>query len=255
MITLTEVPTTPPNPPTVWGDILNLQNMVATPSTDTFKPQYTITGNKIDLRGMLYLPLHNGSSIDVTQPNSYLYEASATLDETRVCSIDNANFNNGTRQGRFLTTDVVNLKNLPTEAIPLQRDIVFTDVPAYRRYATGLGGILTMYRTFVTIRLCGVTTPFVNGGNNAVGCIAVFAPYNSEYDGSGSVPSGNDPQAFGISVADASSTVVDYINTLDNAPFNVPSGVTTSPFTINAHNIVDLGGMIINLNGLNGFIN
>ena len=264
MITYTEIPSTPPTPPaTVWNDVLNLKNMVSNPVTDLFKPQYTITGNKIDFRGLLYIPLDlGGVPQDVTIGNSYLYLASAVTDETRMSVVSNANDNNGTPQGRFCTPNVVAEANLPLIATPQQGDIIFNDVPAYRRYSTGLTGILTISRTYLNIRICGVNTIFNNSGNLGVGCIAIFSPFSYEYDGSGSVPSGNDPQALIISRVTAGQQVVDYVSANDNIPFTVPNATTprngvanVSAFDINAHNIVSLGGFIVNLNGLNGFLN
>ena len=263
MITYTEIPSTPTPPATVWNDVLNLKNMVSNPVTDLFKPQYTITGNKIDFRGLLYIPLDLGAvPQDVTNSNSYLYLASAVTDETRMSVISNANINNGTPQGRFCTPNVVTDANLPLLATPQQGDIIFNDVPAYRRYATGLGGILTINRTFLTIRVCGVNTILNNSGNLAVGSIAIFSPFSYEYDGSGSAPSGNDPQGLVISRASAGLSVTDYVGATDNSPFTVPNGISplngvvnVSPFDVNAHNIVSLGGFIVNLNGLNGFLN
>jgi hypothetical protein len=247
---------TPTPPATVWNDVLNLKNMVSNPVTDLFKPQYTITGNKIDLRGLLYIPLENGGfPINVTIGNSYLYEASAITDNSRMSIISNANNNNGTPQGRFCTPDVVLERNFPPSATPLQGDIRFDDVPAYRRYSTGLGGILTIHRTFLDIRICGVNTVLNNSGNLGVGCIAILSPFSYEYDGSGSVPSGNDPQGLVISRAVAGQPVNDYIGATDNSPFAVGVGLLNSPFNVNAHNITSLGGFIINLNGLSGYLN
>jgi hypothetical protein len=237
--------------------------MVSNPVTDLFKPQYTITGNKIDFRGQLYIPLDLVAvPQDVTQSNSYLYLASAVTDETRMSVVSNANNNNGTPQARFCTPNVVTDANLPLLATPQQGDIVFNDVPAYRRYATGLGGILTISRTFLTVRICGINTVFNSGGNLGVGCIAIFSPFSYEYDGSGSAPSGNDPQGLVISRVTAGQQVVDYVSANDNIPFTIPDGISplngvpnVSAFDINAHNIVSLGGFIVNLNGLNGFLN
>jgi hypothetical protein len=254
MITYSEVPSV--GGATVWNDILNLKNMVSNPVTDLFKPQYTISGNKIDFRGQLYIPLDLlGVPQDVTTSNSYLYLPSAVTDESRMSVVSNANTNNGTPQGRFCTPNVVTEANLPTIATPLQGDIVFNDVPAYRRYATGSGGILTISRTFLTIRICGVNTFFNSGGNLGVGCIAIFSPFSYEYDGSGSVPSGNDPQGLVITRVTAGLTVTDYVGATDNSPFTIGTGLGTSAFDINAHNIVSLGGFIVNLNGLNGYLN
>lgn len=261
MITYSEIPNS--GGATVWNDILNLKNMVSNPVTDLFKPQYTITGNKIDFRGLLYIPLDlGGVPQDVTTGNSYLYLASAVTDETRMSVITNANTNNGTPQGRFCTPNVVGEKNLPLLATPLQGDIIFNDVPAYRRYATGIGQILTISRTYLNIRICGVNTIFNNSGNLGVGCIAIFSPFSYEYDGSGSVPSGNDPQGLIITRVTAGQQVVNYITANDNIPFTVPNAPSpigivpnVSAFDINAHNIVSLGGFIANLNGLSGYLN
>lgn len=249
---------------TVWNDVLNLENMVSNPVTDLFKPQYTITGNKIDFRGLLYVPLLDGGGlpVDVTQSNSYLYVPSAVTDNGRMTIIANANNNNGTPQGRFCTPDVVLKKNLPLLATPQLEDIVIDDVPAYRRYATGLAGILTLHRTIVSVRICGLNTPLKDALNNfATGCIGIISPYGYEYDGSGSVPSGNDPYGLLISRATTGLDVVDYISATDNIPFAVPDATTprngvvnTSPFSIDAHNITSMGGFIINLNGKNGFL-
>jgi hypothetical protein len=257
MITLTEVPAIPVNPPaTIWNDILNLQNMVSNPVVDAFRPQYTIYGNRIDFRGLLYIPLEDGGvPIDVTQANSYLYVPSAITDNTRLSVISNANFNNGTPQGRFFTPDVVNLKNLPPQATPLQRDIVFSDVFAYRRYATGLSSQLMLYRTILDVRIFSNATVFNNSGNSGAGCIGIFSPYGLEYDGSGSVPNGDDPFGLLISRTNVGLPVNNYVGATDNFPFTIGSGVVNSPFSLDAHNITSLGGFIINLSGKYGFLN
>ena len=109
MITYTEIPFSPTPPATVWNDVLNLKNMVSNPVTDLFKPQYTIVGNKIEFRGLLYIPLDlGGISQDVTFGNSYLDKASAVIDDTRLSIMGNANFNNGQRQGRFCSAKYKN---------------------------------------------------------------------------------------------------------------------------------------------------
>lgn len=258
MITYTEIPFSPTPPATVWNDVLNLKNMVSNPVTDLFKPQYTINGNKIDFRGLLYIPLeYLSASQDVSTSNSYLYLPSAITDESRMSIISNANSNNGTNQGRFCTPDVVLERNLPSIATPLQGDILFDNVEAYRRYSSGLGATnqVTVYRTYLSLRICGNNTVLNNSGNLGIGCIAIFSPFQSEYDGSGAVPNGNDPQALFISRANVGVAVTNYIAATDNAPFTIGSGIANSPFSVDAHNITSLGGFIINLNGLSGYLN
>jgi hypothetical protein len=258
MITYTEIPFSPTPPATVWNDVLNLKNMVSNPVTDLFKPQYTINGNKIDLRGLLYIPLeYLSASQDVFFGNSYLNLPSAKTDESRMSLISNANINNGTPQGRFCTPDVVLERNLPPIATPLQGDILFDNVEAYRRYTTGLGvtNQVTNYRTYLGLRICGNNTVLNNAGNLGIGCIAIFSPFQGEYDGSGAIPNGNDPQALIISKATVGLPVNNYISATDNSPFTVGVGVANSPFTVDGHNITSLGGFIINLNGLSGYLN
>lgn len=72
------------------------------------------------------------------------------------------------------------------------------------------------------------------------------------------IPSTPTPPA----TASAGLSVTDYVGATDNSPFTIPSGISplngvvnVSPFDVNAHNIVSLGGFIVNLNGLNGFLN
>jgi hypothetical protein len=238
---------------TVWNDVLNIP-WYSGAGVNSFKPQYTIDRNKITFRGQLYIPLESGGvGIDVTTGNSYLSVASAILREARVSIITNANTNNGTPQGRFMTNSVVAAKNLPNEAIPVARDIIFKDVPAFRRHA--FGGHLTLYRSFVTLIICSDTTVLVNSANSGAGCVAILSPFNEEYDGSGSVPLGNDPQALGISRATNAVLPNDYVGATDDAPFTIGSLGGPNPFTVNAHHIQSLGGFILNLEGLSGYLN
>lgn len=92
---------------TVWNDIQNLSWYTANPATADFSPQYTIDRNKISFRGKLYIPL---DGVQIVANNSYLSVASAVIDETKLSVISNANTNNGTPQGRFMTTDITTLK-------------------------------------------------------------------------------------------------------------------------------------------------
>jgi hypothetical protein len=240
-------------PATVWTDIQNIPWYVGG-GVSSFKPQYTIEGNKITFRGLLYIPLVSGGiSRDVTAENSYLNFGSAITDDSRLSIITNANTNNGTPQGRFMTVDIVTAKNLPPAAIPQARDIVFNNVPAYRRY-TGLG-FVPVYRSIVTMRIGSTATVFKNGVTNiGSGCIMVFSPFNDEYDGSGNTPLGNDPLALSISRVVNAATANDYVGATDDNPFTVGAG-GANPFAVNAHNVNSLGGFIINLEGLSGYLN
>lgn len=236
---------------TVWNDVINIPWYIT--GSESFKPQYTIEGNRITFRGLLYIPLTAGGSIDVSNANSYLAQPSAALDESRLSIITNANNNNGTPQGRFMTTDIVASKNLPPVAIPQSRDIVFNNIFAFRRY-TGLGHV-PLYRSVVSLRIGSTATVFKNGATNiGSGCIMVFSPFNEEYDGSGNSPLGNDPQALIISRAAVGATANDYVGATDDNPFTIGAG-GANPFNVNAHNISSLGGFIINLEGLSGYLN
>lgn len=240
-------------PATVWNDILNIPWYVS--GSESFKPQYTIEGNRIIFRGLLYVPLTQGSGqINISNSNSYLAVPTAVIDETRLSIITNANTNNGTPQGRFMTADIVSAKNLPSAAIPVGRDITFNNVQAFRRYDAS--GHVTVYRSVVTLKIGSSMTVFKNGSTNiGSGCIMVFTPFNDEYDGAGNPPLGNDPLALIISRATGGTTAVDYISATDNNPFAIPSAGVNSPFDVNAHNISSLGGFIINLEGLFGYLN
>ena len=238
---------------TVWNDIQNL-GWYNGSGVNSFKPQYTIEGNRISFRGLLYLPLLNGvTSVDVTAGNSYLSVASAVMDDSRISVITNANTNNGTPQGRFMTLNTSTLKNFPAPAIPVARDIVFNNVVASRRF-TG-GGYVTNYRSLVSIRIGASNTVYNSGAGSGAGCLMVFSPFNEEYDGTGTPPMGHDPLAFQISVATASTTALNYIGATDDSPFSIPASGGASPFSVNGHNISSLGGFVINLENLSGFLN
>lgn len=239
---------------TTWNDILNIP-WYSGSGVNSFKPQYTIEGNKITFRGLLYIPLtpNGGIATDVTAANTYLTLLGAAITEARLSIITNANNNNGTPQGRFMTTDIVNNKNLPPIAIPQVRDITFDNVFAYRRYTAS--GHVTIYRSIVSLRIGSAVTAYKNGSTNiGSGCIMVFSPFNDEYDGSGNAPLGNDPLALFISKATGTVASNDYVSAVDDNPWAVAAG-GTNPFTVNAHNISGLGGFIINLEGLSGYLN
>jgi len=245
-----EVKFTPPA--TVWSDIQNLAWYMT--GSESFKPQYTIEGNRISFRGLLFIPLSNGgTSLNVFGSNSYLSIPSATTDDTRLSIISNANNNSGTPQGRFMTNNVTSAKNFPTLAIPLNRDIVFNNVVCSRRY-TG-NGYVTNYRSLVSIRIGSATTVYQNSGNQGTGCLMVFSPFNEEFDGAGTPPIGNDPLALQISRATVSVLAADYIASTDDNPFTIPASAGINPFSVNAHNISSLGGFVINLENLSGFLN
>lgn len=240
---------------TVWNNLQGL-NWYNYGTTSSFLPQYTIEGNKITFRGLLYLPLeYSGSGWAITNGNSYLSIPSAALDTTAVTVISNANNNNGTPQGRFITNNIVTNKNLPLNATPVNRDISFSNVPAYRRYSSDN---VAVYRTVVDLKIGSVVTPFVNGTDVGSGCLMVFAPYQAEYDGNGTPPLGNDPLGLAISRVTGDIIAADYIASTDDDPFTVPAataGTRRNAFTVNAHNILSLGGFIINLEGLSGYLN
>lgn len=238
-------------PATVWNDVQNLAYYVT--GSESFKPQYTIEGNRITFRGLLYVPLDNGGTpVNISNGNSYLGVASVTLDETHMSIITNANTNNGTPQGRFFTPNVLMSRNLPPAAVPVARDILFNNISAFRRYSSGR---VANYRTVVDLRIGCATTVLQNSGNPGIGCIMIFAPFNSEYDGAGTAPLGNDPLGLLISRATVGVAATDYISSLDNAPFTVAASAAANPFDVNAHHIQSLGGFIINLEGLSGYLN
>lgn len=236
---------------TVWHDIQNLDYYVA--GSESFRPQYTIDGNKIAFRGTLFIPLTSGGSpVSISNENSYLFLPTANIDETNMSIIANANNNNTTPQGRFFTTNVLSKPNLPTNATPQGRDIIFTDVPAARRYSAARVGL---FRSFVDIRIGSTMTAYNDGTNPGIGSLMVFSPYNKEYDGVGTAPLGNDPQALSISRITGGNPASSYVNSFDDYPFAVPSAAVNNPFDVNAHNIKSLGGFYINLEGLSGYLN
>ena len=158
------------------------------------------------------------------------------------------------RQGRFFTPDVAALRNFPVEHTPTARDITLSNISAYRRYLTG--GVLKIYRTLVTLKIGSNTTVWKDYNNTlGRGALMVFAPYQEEYGGNGEVPLGNDPTALLISRATVDVAGNDYITATDNTPWTVPATTYNNSFDINAHDINDLGGMIINLEGLSGYLN
>lgn len=239
---------------TIWNDVLHLENYIPNGFTELFKPQYTIEGNKITFRGLLYVPLSlAGVPQDVANGNSYLLLPSAVTDETRMSVVTNANTNNGTPQGRFCTPDVVTKANLPPIARPLQGDILFSNVNAYRRYSNG--STVANYRTVLDIRICGNNTVYTNGANQGIGSIIIFPPYATEYDGSGNPPIGNDPLALLISRVTTGVQANGYVDSTDDFPFAIPAGLAKNDFSVNAHDIRSLGGFIINLQGLSGYLN
>lgn len=237
---------------TVWVDMQNMPWFVS--GSESFRPQYTLEGNKISFRGLLYVPLSNGGSlVNVANGNSYLGVASCAIHAAAVEVISNANSNNGTPQGRFLTSDV-SLPNLPLAATPSVRDIVFNDVPCYRRYSVGTR--VAVYRSYCDIRIGATNTVFKDGLNViGAGCVMVFSPFNKEYDGSGTPPLGNDPLGLAISRVTTAVAPADYIAATDNNPFTIGAGGSTNPFSCNAHHINELGGFIFNLDGLSGYLN
>lgn len=239
---------------TQWNDLLNIPWYIT--GSESIKPQYTIEGNRITFRGLLFIPGLTGlggTSVNVSDGNSYLTVPSAFIDESRVSIITNANNNNGTPQGRFMTTNILTSKNLPTDAIPIARDISFDNVMAYRRYSSGR---VALYRSYVSLKIGSTMTPFKNGVTNiGSGCLMVFSPFHSEYDGSGTAPLGNDPLGLQISNATSGVAAVDYITSTDNSPFTIAASLANNPFDVNAHNIKQLGGFIINLEGLSGYLN
>ena len=243
---------------TQWENIDNLAYY--DPDTTTlFRPQYTIEGNKITFRGLLFVPLEvSGTPQIIYDGNSYKNKVGIDLDESNLSIIGNANFADGERQGRFFTPDVEGLPNLPLNATPNNRDIVFSNVNAYRRYTAGSSSLyrVAVYRTVVDLIIGSDTTPYTNtSSKKGIGCIMIFAPYQSEYEGGGASPLGNDPAAFLISRATTGVLGPDYVNATDDDPFTIPATDQNNPFSVNAHNINNLGGFIINLEGLSGYIN
>jgi hypothetical protein len=246
---------------TFWENIQNLDYYVADTDADDFRPQYTIEGNKISFRGLLYVPLQfGGSTISITEGNSYRGVLGVTLGSDDLSVVTNANLGGtpAVRQGMFFTNDVLNEKNFPPEAIPQQRDIVFDNVNAYRRYATG--STVYTYRSIVTIIIGSKNTGWfnVNSTKKGIGCISIFAPFQTQYGGDTLYPYGNDPLSLLISNVESGDAGNNYIIATDDNPWTVPVSTVAiggNPFSVNAHTITDLGGFIINLEGLSGYIN
>lgn len=236
---------------TSWVDVQNLPYY--TTGSSSFKPQYTIEGNKITFRGFLYIPLSGAGLISNT--DSYLHITGVTTDDTKMSIITNATSALGVPQGRFFTTSVGSLPNFPLSATPVARDITFSNVPIYRRYEFGSPIKVAVYRSVVIIKIGAINTTFNNVTTAGVGCLMVFSPKVDEYTNGGGTPLGNDPLALSISNTIVETLAADYITSKDNYPFTVPSSGTNDPFTVDAHDIASLGGFIINLEGLSGYIN
>ena len=244
---------------TAWEDVQNLNYYTTNDDTDLFRPQYTIEGNKITFRGLLYVPLKSaGITVPIVDANSYRDVLGVALGSDDLLEVTNANSVSSEPQGRFFTSDI-KLPNLPSNAVPQQRDIVFDNVNAYRRYL-GAGSKIYIYRSIVSIRIGGVNTAFYNDSGTlpvdyGIGCISIFSPFQSQYGGTSFPPYGNDPLSLSISNVITGVPGNNYITAKDDYPWNVPSALGSNPFSVNAHNILDLGGFIINLEGLSGYIN
>jgi hypothetical protein len=245
---------------TAWENVLNLDYYDENDDTDLFRPQYTIEGNKITFRGLLFVPLKSGGiTVPIANSNSYRGVSGVALGSDNLLEVTNANSVASEPQGRFFTSEI-KLANLPQNAIPKQRDIVFDNVNAYRRYLTN--GKIYIYRSIVSIRIGSVYTEFYNDSGSlpldyGVGCISIFSPFQSQYGGAAFPPYGNDPLSLLISNVTAGADGNNYITTKDDFPWSVPevTYLGGNPFSVNAHNILDLGGFIINLEGLSGYIN
>jgi hypothetical protein len=248
---------------TVWEDVENLNYYATNSTTDLFRPQYTIEGNKITFRGYLYVPLQNaGVTVPIADSNDYRGILGVTLGSANLSKVVNANSVSGEPQGRFFTNDVTNNKNFPANAIPQQRDIVFDNVEAYRRYSADVSGTnyIYTYRSIVQLRIGGVNTGFYANPSTqyGVGCISIFSPFQTQYGGSNYKPYGNDPLSLLISNVSSGDTGNNYILSKDDSPWTVPAITVPTggnPFSVNAHSIFDLGGFIINLEGLSGYLN
>jgi hypothetical protein len=243
-------------PSTTWVDVQNLDYYIS--GSELFRPQYTIEGNKISFRGILFVPLQDaGVTVPIADANDYRGISGVTLGSADLSVVTNANSVSGQPQGRFFTSDVVTLKNLLPNAIPQDRDIIFDNVNAYRRYL-GPGDIIYTYRSIVSIRIGSVNTAFYNvstPSRRGIGCISIFSPFNTQYGGTTFSPYGNDPLSLLISNVTVGIAGNDYITAKDDTPWTVPSAGGTNPFSVNAHSILDLGGFIINLEGLSGYLN
>jgi hypothetical protein len=244
-------------PATVWNNVENLAYYGS--GAASFRPQYTIEGNKITFRGLLYVPLGNGGvPITINNGNSYKGIPSVTLDETNLTIVNNANTALGVRQGRFFTPNITTSPNLPLNATPINRDITFSNVPAFRRYAAGSDSSfrVAIYRTIVTLIIGSDATVWADASSNiGTGCILMLSPYQDEYDGGGASPLGNDPAAFLISRATSGVLGTDYVDATDDNPFTIPATDQNNPISVDAHNVNNLGGFIINLEGLSGYLN
>ena len=258
MITYTEIP----NPSaTVWSDFLNLDYYANTPANALIRPQYTIDKLKITYRGYLYVPLDDGAggTVIIQNGDTYRDTIGCTINDTYLSIINNANkFPAGVSQARFFSNDVVNKKNFPPEAIPQQRNIIFREVPTIRRYKNGSANI-GIYRSSCIVMIHSPNTLYNDVSLNlGIGCISIFSPYAEEWSGNASIPPlGNDPTAFLISRATNGVVVNDYITAKDDSPFNIPAEANgfVNPFTVNAHDILSLGGFVVNLEGLTGYLN
>jgi hypothetical protein len=243
-------------PITKWENIENLDYYVDNDDTKLFRPQYTIEGNKITFRGLLFVPLKNaGVTSLIYDANSYRGRLGVDLGSDNLLEVTNANTVADEPQGRFFTSDIT-LPNLPPNAVPQERDIVFDNVNAYRRYL--VGSKIYNYRSIVSIRIGSENTVFYNGATPAgdgIGCISIFSPFQTQYGGVGIPPYGNDPLSLLISNVEAGNPGNNYITTTDDFPWDVFSAGGSNPFDVNAHNILGLGGFIINLEGLSGYLN
>lgn len=246
---------------TVWNDIQNL-NYYDYPlaKASGILPQYTIEGNKITLRGLLFVPLDGFATANfITNAYSYRDVGNAVLDTSglNVSSVINANGNTlYGRQGIFLTGDTATRQNLPLIATPVARDINFTNVIATRRFVGGFGNPVVLYRSLVTLRICSLVTSASSSLGLGVGSLAMFSPFNEEFGGFNNSPLfANDPLALLISRATDGQPASDFISVTDDAPFTIPASVNVNPFTVNAHDINSLGGFFINLEGLTGYLN
>jgi hypothetical protein len=254
------------NGDTTWNDIQNLSyyNYAAANSAGIM-PQYSIDGNRISLRGTLFIPLDGSASPNfITYGNSYLGLTSAALDTSgnNISIVTNSNGDSsfggitGGRQGIFLTPNPTTSRNFPINATPISRDIVFSNVIATRRYNAGTGSPLVLYRSFVQLRISSESTFLNSSFGLGKGALCVFSPYNEEVGGFNNSPKfGNDPLALLISRATSGVNVNNYIDSNDDSPFTIPNAGLNNPFSVNAHDINSLGGFYINLEGLTGFIN
>jgi hypothetical protein len=258
MITYTELPA---QGATVWNDVLNL-NYYDYPAAKAsgILPQYSIDGNKISLRGLLFIPLDGFATANyITNANSYRDVGNATLDTSGLNASVMINANGNTlygRQGIFLTGNTSTAKNFPTIATPVARDINFTNVIATRRFVGGFGNPVVLYRSLVTLRICSLVTTAQSSLGFGIGSLALFSPFNEEFGGFNNSPLfANDPLAFLISKVTGGQPANDYIAASDDAPFSIPASANVNPFSVNAHDVNSLGGFFINLEGLTGFIN